>query len=163
MSTRATLISKGPNTLPSMKNILLSLQKRPLIISSFFLCKSHYIDSLLKKFGIDNSLGNFACTQPTPKKDEILDNRVCFVFLWNFNQKWRIGSSIIRLDSEITGVLTNSVILLCLPNAPRNLFPKYSTRGIMWRIKSLSCNSIKTFDLSTLYTTIPPLKTKRKI
>jgi hypothetical protein len=29
-------------------------------------------------------------------------------------------------------VLTNSVILLGLPNAPRNLFPNYSTRGVMW-------------------------------
>ena len=143
MSTRATLIFKGPNTLPSMKNILSSLQKRPLIISSFFLCKSHYIDSLLKKLGIDNSLGNLACTQPTPKKEEILDNRVCFVFLWNFNQKWRIGSSIIQLDSENTSVLTNSVILLGLPNAPRNLFPNYSTREVMWRIKSLSSIALK--------------------
>ena len=38
------------------------------------LCKSHYIDCLIKVLAIDNSLGNPTYTPITPTKEEILDN-----------------------------------------------------------------------------------------
>jgi hypothetical protein len=37
-------------------------------------CKSHYIDGLIKELGIDNSLGNPTYTPTTLTKKEILDN-----------------------------------------------------------------------------------------
>ena len=46
-----------------------------------FMGNSHYIDCLIKELGIDNSLGNPAYTSTAPSKEEIVDNRVCFVFL----------------------------------------------------------------------------------
>jgi hypothetical protein len=96
-----------------------------------------------------------------------------------------------------TSVLSNSAILLGLPNAPLNLsklltcilpavktglqsycHTRYSGSGVnqMWILKNSkdlleyiqyrslsSCNSIKTFDFSTLYTTIPHSKLKDKL
>jgi hypothetical protein len=37
-------------------------------------CKSNYIDCLIKELGIDNSLGNPAYIQRTLTKEEIVDN-----------------------------------------------------------------------------------------
>jgi hypothetical protein len=53
-----------------MTNMLLSPPTMLLII----LCKSHYIDCLIKELGIDNSLGNPVYTPTTLTKEEILDN-----------------------------------------------------------------------------------------
>jgi hypothetical protein len=39
-----------------------------------FVCKSHYIDCLIKELGLDNSLGNPTYTPTTHTKQEILDN-----------------------------------------------------------------------------------------
>ena len=39
-----------------------------------FVCKSHYIDCLIKELGIDNSLGNPTYTPTTHTKEEIMDN-----------------------------------------------------------------------------------------
>jgi hypothetical protein len=39
-----------------------------------FVCKSHYIDCLIKALAIDNSLGNPTYTPMTLTKEEILDN-----------------------------------------------------------------------------------------
>ena len=39
-----------------------------------FVCKSHYIDCLIKELGIDNSLGNPTYIPTTDTKVEILDN-----------------------------------------------------------------------------------------
>ena len=38
------------------------------------MCKSHYIDCLIKELGIDNSLGNPTYTPMTHTKEEILNN-----------------------------------------------------------------------------------------
>jgi hypothetical protein len=98
---------------------------------------------------------------------------------------------------NFTSAITNSVILLGIPNAQRNLFPiiniysisgqnglqsycysSYSRDGVnqMWILKNSkdlleyiqsrslsSWNSIKTFDISTLYTTIPQSKLKDRL
>ena len=79
------------------KYVIVSANKAPKNI--VFMCKSHYIDILIKELGIDNSLGNPTYTPTTLAKEEILDNHRCFMFLWNFNQRWKTGFTITLLDS----------------------------------------------------------------
>ena len=67
------------------KYVIVSADKAPNNI--VFVCISHYIDYLIKELGIDNSLGNPIYSPTTLAKEEILDNQVCFMFLWNFNQR----------------------------------------------------------------------------
>ena len=56
---------------------------------------TYIVDCLIKELGIDTLVGNPTYTPTT------LDNRgnhghslVCFIFRWNFNQRWRTGSTI---------------------------------------------------------------------
>jgi hypothetical protein len=61
MGTRSTSIFKDPNVVRHMslfhdKYVIVSVDKAPNNI--VFVCKSHYIDCLIKELGIDNSLGN---------------------------------------------------------------------------------------------------------
>ena len=79
MSTRCTSIFKDPNvaiakhlSLLHYKYVIVSTDKAPNNI--IFVCKSHYIDCLMKELGIDNSLGNPTYTPMTLTKEEILDN-----------------------------------------------------------------------------------------
>ena len=55
-------------------NTCLSFMTNMLLSPPTILCKSHYIDCLLKELGIDNSLGNPAYTPTTLTKEKILDN-----------------------------------------------------------------------------------------
>ena len=93
-----------------MVNMLLSPLTRPLN-NIVFVFKSHYIECLIKELGIDNSLGNPTYTPTTRTKEEILDNHRSF--LWNFNQRWRTGSTITLLVSYITQVSFQTA-LYCL-------------------------------------------------
>ena len=54
------------------KYVIVSANKVPNNI--VFVCKSHYIDCLIKELGIDNSLGNPTYTSTTLAKEEIQDN-----------------------------------------------------------------------------------------
>jgi hypothetical protein len=54
------------------KYVIVSANKAPKNI--VVVCKSHYIDILIKELGIDNSLGNRTYTPTTLTKEEILDN-----------------------------------------------------------------------------------------
>jgi len=77
MSTRFTSILKDPNVAKHLsllhdKYVIVSADKAPNNI--VFVCKSHYIDCLIKELGIDNSLGNPTYTPTTLTKEEILDN-----------------------------------------------------------------------------------------
>ena len=61
MSTRSTSIFKDPNVAKHLsllhdKYVIVSADKAPNNI--VVVCKSHYIDCLIKELGIDNSLGN---------------------------------------------------------------------------------------------------------
>ena len=61
MSTRSTSIYKDPNVAKHLsllhdKYVIVSAEKAPITI--VFVCKSHYIDYLIKELGIENSLGN---------------------------------------------------------------------------------------------------------
>jgi len=77
MSTRSTSIFKDPNvakhrSLLQDKYVIVCTDKAPNNIA--FVCKSHYVDCLIKELGIDNSLGNLTNTPTTLTKEEILDN-----------------------------------------------------------------------------------------
>jgi len=72
MSTHSASIFKDTNV---AKHLSL-LHDKYVIVSAdniVFVCKSHYIDCLIKELGIDNSLGNPTYTPPTLTKEEILD------------------------------------------------------------------------------------------
>jgi len=76
MSTRSTSIFKDPNVAKHLsllhdKYVIVSAEKAPSNI--VFVCKSHYIDCLIKELGIDNSLGDPTYTPTTLTKEEILD------------------------------------------------------------------------------------------
>lgn len=72
--------------------------------------------SLTKELRIDNSLGNLRCTSMTFKKDQFLENQTKI-------KNWIFCHSTGFLN--YTCVLTNSGILLGLPNALQNLFQNY--------------------------------------
>ena len=77
MSTRSTSIFKDPNvdkhlSLLHEKYVIVSADKIPNNIA--FVCKSHYIDCLIKELGIDNSVGNPTYTPTTLTKEEIPEN-----------------------------------------------------------------------------------------
>ena len=75
MITRSTSIFKDPN----VAKYLSLLHDKYVTVSAapnniVFLCKSHYIDCLIKELVIDNSLGKPTFTPTTLTKEEILDN-----------------------------------------------------------------------------------------
>ena len=77
MNTRSTSIFKDPNVANHLsvlhdKYVIVSADKAPNNI--VFVCKSHYIDCLIKELHIDNSLGNPTDTPPTLTKEEMLDD-----------------------------------------------------------------------------------------
>jgi hypothetical protein len=77
MSSRSTSIFKDPNvakhlSLLNDKYVIVSAEKAPNNIVC--VCKSHFIDCLIKELGIDNSLGNTTYSPTTFTKEEILDN-----------------------------------------------------------------------------------------
>jgi hypothetical protein len=77
MRNRSTSNFKDPNVAKHLsllhdKYCIVSADKAPNNI--VFVCKSHYIDCLIKELGIDNSLGNPTYTPTTLAKEEILDN-----------------------------------------------------------------------------------------
>jgi hypothetical protein len=202
MSTRSTLIFKDPNVAKHLsllhdKYVIVSADNAPNNIG--FVCKSHYIDCLIKELGIDNSLGNPTYTPMTHTKEEILDNHrsvLCSFgistkdeeldlpsFYWIpklhkclFKQRYIAGSA--KCSTKPL-----SKLLTCILSAVKTVLQSYcdtsySRGGVnqMWILKKSkdlleyiqsrslsSCNSIKTFDLSTLCTTIPHSKLKDKL
>jgi len=79
MSTRTISIFKDPNVAKHLshihdKYVVVPVDKAPNNI--VFVCKSHYIDCLIKELSIDNLLGNstYIYTQKTLSNQEILDN-----------------------------------------------------------------------------------------
>ena len=77
MSTRSTSIFKDQNVAEHLsllhdKYVIVSVDNAPNNI--VFLCKSHYIDCLIKEIGIDTLVGNPTFTPTTLTKEEIMDN-----------------------------------------------------------------------------------------
>jgi len=131
MSTHATSIFKDPNV---AKHLSL-LHDKYVIVSAVnttdnigFVCKSHYIDCLIKELGIDNLLDNPTYTPPTITKEEILDNHryvLCSFGISTNDEELDLPYHHSTGFLNYTSVISNSVILLSLPNAPRNIFSNY--------------------------------------
>jgi hypothetical protein len=127
MSTRSTSIFTDPNVAKHLsllhdKYVIVSTDKAPNNI--VFVCKSHNIYCLIKELSIDNSLGNPTYTSTTLTKEEILDNHRSVLCSFGISTKGEELDlpSLYRI-LKLHKYLSNSVILLCLPNAPRNFFP----------------------------------------
>jgi hypothetical protein len=97
------------------------------------------MDCLIKELGIDNLLGNPIHTPTIFTKEEIVCNHRSVLYSFGISTKDeeldlpsqfqpRMKNWIYRHSTgflNYIGILTNSVILLGLPNAPRNIFPNY--------------------------------------
>ena len=104
--------------------VIVSADKDPINI--FFECKTHYIDCLIQKLGIDNSLGNTTYTPTTHTKKESMDNHrsvLCSHGISSKDEELDLPS--LYWIPTLHSTLSNSVILLSLPNAPWNIFPNY--------------------------------------
>jgi hypothetical protein len=202
MRTRSTSIFKDPNVVKHLsllhdKYSIVSADKAPNNI--VFVCKSHYIDCLIKELGIDNSLGNPTYTPTTLAKEEILDNHRSVLCSFGISTKdeeldqpslyWIPKLHKCPFKQRYIAVSAKcstkplSKLLTCILSAVKNGLQSYcdtsySRGGVnqMWILKNSkdlleyiqsrslsSCNSIKTFDFSTLYTTIPHSKLKDKL
>ena len=125
LSTRSTSILNDPNVAKHLsllhdKYIIVSADKTPNNIVC--VCKSHYIDCLIKAFGIDNSLGNPTYISTTLTTEEIRDYHKSVLFSF--------GISIKDEGLDLPSLywipkLHKCPILLFLANAPRDLFPNY--------------------------------------
>jgi hypothetical protein len=201
MSTRSKSIFKDPNVAKHLyllhdKYVIVSADKAPNNI--VFVCKSHYIDCLIKELGIDNSVGNPTYTPTTITKEEILDNHRSILYSFGistkdeeldlpslywipklhkcpFKQRYFTGSA--KCSTKPLSKLLTCILSAVKTGLQSYCDTSYSRGGVnqLWILKnskdlleyiqsrSLSCNSIKTFDFSTLYTTIPHSKRKNKL
>ena len=95
-------------------------------IGFLFVCKSHYLDCLIKVLSIDNLLGNPTYTPTTYTKEEILEimNLFCVRFAFQPVMKNLIFRHCTGYLYCTSGAI-NSVIVLSLQIAPRKtLFKK---------------------------------------
>jgi hypothetical protein len=78
MSTRSTSISKDPNVAKHLSllhdNFIFIVSADKVHNNIVSVCKSHYIDCLIKELGIDNLLGNPTYTPTKLTKEEIVEN-----------------------------------------------------------------------------------------
>ena len=202
MNTRARSIFKDPNVAECLshlhdKYVVVPADKAPNNI--VFICKSHYIDCLVKELGIDNSLGNPTYTSTTLTKEEILDNHRSVLSSFGistkdeeldlphlywipklhkcpYKQRYIAGSA--KCSTKPLSKLLTSILSAVKDGLQSYCDTCYSRNGVnqMWILKNSkdlldhiqsrslsSCKSIKTFDFSTLYTTIPHSKLKEKL
>ena len=90
MSTRSTSIFIDQNVTKHMpllhdKCISVSADKAPNNI--VFVCKSHYVDCLIKELGIDNSLGNPTYTPMILTKEEFRNNHMSVLCSFEISTK----------------------------------------------------------------------------
>jgi hypothetical protein len=202
MSTRSTSIFKDQNVAKHLsllhdKYVIVSADKAPSNI--VFVCKSHYIDCLIKELGIDNSLGNPTYSPTTHTIEEFLDNHRSVLCSFEISTKdeeldlpslyWipKLHKCPLKqryiAGSAKCSTKPLSKLLTCILSTVKTVLQSYcdtsySRGGVnqMWILKNSedlleyiqsrslsSSNSIKTFDLSTLYTTIPHSKLKDKL
>ena len=150
MSTGSTAIFKDPNVAKHMsllhdKYVVVSADKAPNNV--VFVCKSHYVECLIKELGIDNSLGNPTYTPTTLTKEETLDNHMSFYIPLDSRLQSYPDTNYSRGGVNQMWILKNSKDMLeYIQTRPRS-----------------SCKSIKTFDFSTLCTTISHSKLKDRL
>ena len=202
MSTRTTSIVKDPNfakhlSLLHDKYVIVSADKAPNNIVC--VCKSHYIDCLIKELCIDNSLGNPTYTPTTHTKEEILDNRRSVLCSFKistkdeeldlpslhwipklhkcpFKQRYSAGSA--KCSTKPLSKLLTCILSAVKTGLQSYCDTSYSSGGVnqMWILQTFkdmlefiqsrslsSCNTIKTFDFSTLYATFPHSNLKGKL
>jgi hypothetical protein len=179
------------------KYVIISADKAPSNI--VFVCKSHYIDCLIKELGIDNSLGNPTYTPTTLTKEEMLDNHRSVLCSFGISTKdeeldlpslyWipklhkcpskpRYIAGSAKCSTKHLSKLLTCILLAVKIGLQSYCDTIYSRGGVnqMWILKNSkdlleyiqsrslsSCNSIKTFDFYTLYTTIFHSKLKDKL
>jgi len=132
MNTRSTSIFKDPNvakhlSLLNDKYVIISADKTPNNI--VFVCKSHYVDCLIKELGIKVLIIHLA-TLHIPRRHLRKRKSWTIIGLFYVPSEFqpKMKNSIYHHSTgflNYTSVLSNSAILLVLPNAPRNLFPHY--------------------------------------
>jgi hypothetical protein len=202
MSTRSTSIFKDPNVAKHLsllhdKYVIVSADKAPNNL--VFVCRSHYIDFLIKELGIDNLLGHPTYSQTTLKKEDIMDNHRSVLCSFGistkdeeldlpslywipklhkcpFKQHYIAGSA--KYSTKPLSKLLTCILSAVKTGLQSYCDTSYSRGGVnqMWILKNSkdlleyiqsrslsSCNSIKTFDFSTLYTSIPHSKLKDKL
>ena len=146
------------------KYVFVSADKAPN--NTVFVCKSHCIDCLIKELGIYNSLGNPTYTPTTLTKKEILNNHksvLCYFGISTKDEELDLPSLywIPKLHWKQshcdTSYSRGGVNQMCILKNSKDLLEYIQSRSIS------SCNSIKTFDFSTLYTTSPHSKLKDKL
>ena len=115
MSTRATSIFKYQNAAKPLsyihdKYVAVQADKAPVNI--VFVSKSHYIDCLIKKSGIENSLSNSTYTPMTLTKKDIYDSLYCVPLEFQPNMKnWIFCHSVEYISC--TSVVTKKNPLHC--------------------------------------------------
>jgi hypothetical protein len=67
------------------KYVIVSPDKAPNNI--VFVCKSHYIDCLIKELGIDTLVGNPTYTPTTLTKEEILNKHISVLYSFGISTK----------------------------------------------------------------------------
>ena len=90
MDTPSTSIVRDPNVAYNLsllhdKYVIVSPDKAPSNI--VFVCKSHYIDCLIKELGIDTLVGNPTYTPTTLTKEEILKNHMSVLYSFGISTK----------------------------------------------------------------------------
>jgi hypothetical protein len=202
LSTRSTSILKDTNVAKHLsllhdKDVIVSGDNAPN--NSVVVCKSHYIDRLMKEVGIENLLGNPTYTPTTLTKEEILDNHRSVLCSFGISTKdeeldlpslyWipklhkcpfkqRNFSGSAKCSTKPLSKLLTSILSAVKTGLQSYCDTSYSRGDVnqMWILKNSkdlleyiqskslsSCNNTKTFDFSTLYTTIPLSKLKNKI
>jgi hypothetical protein len=201
VSTHSTSIFKDPNVAKHLsllhhKYVIVFADKAPN--NNVCVCKSHYIDYLIKELGIDTLVGNPTYTPTTHTKEEILDNHKSVLYSFGistkdeeldlpslywipklhncpFKQRYIAGSA--KCSTKPLSKLLTCILSAVKTELQSYCDTSYSRDGVnqMWILKNsknqleyiqsrfLSCNSIKTFDFSTLYTTIPHSKLEDKL
>ena len=112
------------------------------------MCKSHYVDCLIKELFSDNSLANPTYTSTTCTKEvNPGQSQVCCMFLWNFIQRLRTGSTVTLLDPKLNkfpckqryiagsakcSTKPLSKLLTCILSSVRTGFKSYYDTSYSW-------------------------------
>ena len=121
-SARKTSIFKEPNVVkhlsqPHGKYVVAPADKAPNNI--FFVCKSHYIDCLIKESGIANFPGNLTYFPTTLLKEEVLCNHMSVLCSFgNSTKDKEVDLLSLHSISKLHKCPYQQVILLGLLNAP---------------------------------------------
>jgi len=164
-----------------------------------FVCKTYYIDGLVKELGINNNTGNPTYTPTSLSKDDILSNHKSVISSFGlsikddyvdlpslywipklhkcpYKERYIAGSA--KCSTKSLSKLLTTVLSTVKDGLQTYCDTAYSRNGInqIWILKifkdlveSLSSQSlsvitsIKSFDFSTFYTTIPNPKLKSRL